>query len=164
MRGKIHNHKDPDTHRRLSDQLPPIRFQPVQLPAFPHPDRIVQHHRVPRDLRPCWNTAADAGKPVPSFSWRRPSVHRHPGVAPHPRYKGFGVFLSISQSSTQLWIAFRYLTAFTFLVARFSFKRRLDVPKNACCLHPGHDLPYRVDLPDQFPDCFIEGKGLTRFK
>ena len=80
-------------------------------------------------------------------------------------YKGFGVFPAHDANlPTQLWIAFRYLTAFSFLGAPLFITRKLQRPKDDCGLRPGHVLPDRVDLLGLFPECFIEGRGLTGFK
>jgi len=80
-------------------------------------------------------------------------------------YKGFGVFPEHNANlPTQLWIAFRYLTAFTFLVAPLFIKRRLDVPKMLAVYTLVTTFLIGSIFLDQFPDCFIEGKGLTRFK
>jgi signal transduction histidine kinase len=80
-------------------------------------------------------------------------------------YKGFGVFPAHDANlPTQLWIAFRYLAAFTFLVAPLFIKRKLDVPKMIAVYALGTSLMIGAIFLELFPECFIEGRGLTRFK
>lgn len=80
-------------------------------------------------------------------------------------YKGMGVFPAYgSNLPTQLWIAARYLQSASFLAAPLLFGRRL---------RPGYVLiGYMLAVvvllgsifSGLFPDCYIEGVGLTPFK
>ncbi|MDO9517425.1 MAG: MASE3 domain-containing protein, partial [Methanosarcinaceae archaeon] len=86
-------------------------------------------------------------------------------------YKGMGVFTGFDANlPTQLWIAARYLQSISLLIAPLFFYRKLKQ----------HNLNinfviiiYSIVLSlliasifywKVFPDCFIEGKGLTTFK
>jgi PAS domain S-box-containing protein len=80
-------------------------------------------------------------------------------------YKGMNIFPSFGANlPTQLWIAARYLQAFTLFAAPFFVVRRVD--KNA--IFVGYvvtvSLLASMIFSGHFPDCFIEGKGLTAFK
>ncbi len=81
-------------------------------------------------------------------------------------YKGMGVFPGISANEpTQLWIAARYLEACTLFTAPTFLKRRL--PLGAVTVLIGVVTGGAIFLvmgTDLFPDCFIEGVGLTPFK
>jgi signal transduction histidine kinase len=80
-------------------------------------------------------------------------------------YKGFGVFPTHSANlPTQLWIAFRYLAAFTFLFAPLFITRKLSITKMLAVYTIVTTLLIGAIFLDLFPECFIEGKGLTRFK
>jgi signal transduction histidine kinase len=80
-------------------------------------------------------------------------------------YKGFGVFPTYDANlPTQLWIAFRYLAAFTFFVAPLFITRKLDVPKMIAIYALVTSLLIGAIFLELFPECFIEGKGLTPFK
>jgi PAS domain S-box-containing protein len=80
-------------------------------------------------------------------------------------YKGMNVFPAFGANlPTQLWIAARYLQAATLFVAPFFVERRVD---NRAILG-GYAAVVSVLVAGvysgNFPDCFIEGKGLTPFK
>ncbi len=80
-------------------------------------------------------------------------------------YKGFGVFPAHDANlPTQLWIAFRYLAAFTFLVAPLFIARKLNVPKMLAVYALVTSLLIGAIFLELFPECFIEGRGLTSFK
>ncbi|MBI5524231.1 MAG: PAS domain-containing protein [Desulfarculus sp.] len=80
-------------------------------------------------------------------------------------YKGMGVFPGASANlATQLWITARYLQTLAFLIAPWYVDHRL---------RPGFWLATwsLVTVPllmaiftGRFPDCFLEGQGLTPFK
>jgi hypothetical protein len=81
-------------------------------------------------------------------------------------YQGMGVFPQFDANTpTQLWIAGRYLDAFSLLLAPLFLAHRL--PRNAALsLYAlvtaallGSIMWLRV-----FPDCFVPGQGLTPFK
>ncbi len=81
-------------------------------------------------------------------------------------YKGMGVFPGISADEpTQLWIAARYLEAAALFAAPTFLKRR--VPVGVVTVAVGvvtGGAIFPVMGTDLFPDCFIEGTGLTPFK
>ncbi|MBU3914668.1 hypothetical protein KKA14_03960 [bacterium] len=81
-------------------------------------------------------------------------------------YKGMGVFTGIDANHpTQLWIAARYLESLSLLLAFQFFRRRL----NPYYLFAGFLVITSLTFAsifywEIFPDCFIEGSGLTVFK
>lgn len=81
-------------------------------------------------------------------------------------YKGMGVFEGYgSNLATQLWIAGRYMEAFSLLFATFFFHRRL-FPRITFLVYGLFTglLLTSIFYWRIFPDCFIEGLGLTPFK
>lgn len=81
-------------------------------------------------------------------------------------YKGMVVFSDGSSNpTTQLWIAARYLESVSFLIAPFFIKRKV---------RPGQAFTVFTVIAGLFllsifywkifPDCFVEGSGLTVFK
>ena len=81
-------------------------------------------------------------------------------------YKGMGVFEGFGANlSTQLWVAGRYLEAFSLLAAPFFIRRRLFDRSTfvAYGLATGLLLA-SIFYWKIFPDCYIEGTGLTSFK
>ncbi len=81
-------------------------------------------------------------------------------------YKGMGVFIEYDANlPTQLWIVARYIESLSLFMAPFFFKRRLNVNvvlvayTIALSILLGMIFYWRI-----FPDCFIEGVGLTPFK
>jgi PAS domain S-box-containing protein len=81
-------------------------------------------------------------------------------------YKGMGVFSGYDANlPTQLWIAARYLQSISLLLAPLWIGRKLKI--NPMLLAYGVVVallllaifPWRI-----FPDCFMEGRGLTPFK
>lgn len=81
-------------------------------------------------------------------------------------YKGMGVFVGYDANlPTQLWIVARYLESLSFLIAPFFLRRQMMAPAVFCVF----GLVVALALASIFhwsifPDCFIEGKGLTTFK
>ncbi len=81
-------------------------------------------------------------------------------------YKGMGVFPGYDANlPTQLWIAARYLQSLTFLAAPLLLHRRL----RPGLVFLGYFLATALLLLSIFhwqifPDCFVEGRGLTAFK
>lgn len=82
-------------------------------------------------------------------------------------YKGMGVFPNITTNTpTQLWVLARYLEAFAFLLAPL-FYRKKKISVNLVLLVFGiisvlgiiSIFKWRI-----FPDCYIDGYGLTSFK
>ncbi len=81
-------------------------------------------------------------------------------------YKGMGVFTAYDANlPTQLWIVARYMESLSLFVAPFFFNRTLNVNvvlaayTIALSILLGMIFYWRI-----FPDCFIEGVGLTPFK
>jgi PAS domain S-box-containing protein len=80
-------------------------------------------------------------------------------------YKGMNVFPGYGANlATQLWIAARYLQAATLLTAPFFFKRRMGHRAILGGYAAAVLVLVALVYSDNFPDCFIEGKGLTPFK
>jgi hypothetical protein len=81
-------------------------------------------------------------------------------------YKGMAIFPdSSSNPPTQLWIAARYLESASFLIAPFFIKRKVR-PGPAFTVFTviaGFFL-LSIFYWKIFPDCFVEGSGLTVFK
>ena len=81
-------------------------------------------------------------------------------------YKGMGVFPGYDANlPTQLWIAARYLQSISLLVAPAFFRKK----PNLTLLFVFYTaisatLLIAIFSRDLFPDCFIEGVGLTSFK
>lgn len=81
-------------------------------------------------------------------------------------YKGMGVFTdSGANPATQLWIAARYLQSIAFCAA-LTFMQRKVQPNLTIAVFSGITLIiiWSAFFSGLFPDCFIEGKGLTPFK
>lgn len=80
-------------------------------------------------------------------------------------YTGMPIFIGYdSNLPTQLWIAARYLQAFSFLVASLLINKKI----RSSYLIFGYIIISGILLISiflrLFPDCFIEGSGLTPFK
>lgn len=80
-------------------------------------------------------------------------------------YKGMGVFLGYDANlPTQLWVAFRYLESCSLLVAILLTDKRFN-PAVAFGSYLLITAAISVAIfSGAFPDCFVEGKGLTTFK
>jgi len=81
-------------------------------------------------------------------------------------YKGMGVFPSYDANlPTQLWIAGRYLQSGSLLVAPIFFNRNARVPLIVAIFSLiSIFILALVFYWGSFPDCFVEGQGLTSFK
>jgi signal transduction histidine kinase len=81
-------------------------------------------------------------------------------------YKGMGIFPQADGNlATQLWIIARYMQGVSLLLAPRFLRRRLRVP----VVLAGYALATILALLsifswEIFPDCFVEGVGLTPFK
>ncbi|TFG26105.1 MAG: PAS domain S-box protein [Promethearchaeota archaeon] len=80
-------------------------------------------------------------------------------------YTGLNIFIGYdSNLPTSLWIAARYLQAFSFLYAALVVNKKIKVPY----LLIGYTVITTILLyfifMGIFPDCYIEGSGLTPFK
>ncbi len=80
-------------------------------------------------------------------------------------YKGFGVFPGHDANlPTQLWIAFRTVFSLSFLVAPLFITRTLNAVKAFALYAAVTSLLFWSIFSGVFPDCFVEGRGLTPFK
>ncbi len=80
-------------------------------------------------------------------------------------YKGFGIFPGVDANlPTQLWIAFRYVFSCSFLIAPAYITRRLNPAAALIFFGIITTLLFVAIFFGVFPDCYIEGKGLTPFK
>lgn len=80
-------------------------------------------------------------------------------------YKGMGIFPgNNSNLPTQLWIAARYMQSISLLVAPLVLGKEIDHRKVAIIYFSITSLILAVIYEGYFPDCFIEGSGLTMFK
>ena len=85
-------------------------------------------------------------------------------------YKGMGVFPAYDANlPTQLWIAARYLQAFSLLIAPLYLRRKLEDKRIIAAYAAGFSIVVTLVLLSTFywkvfPDSFIEGQGLTPFK
>jgi len=81
-------------------------------------------------------------------------------------YKGMEVIpQSGAPAATQLWIAGRFLQAFSMLLAFYFLHRRLrDTPLLATFFSVTTILITAIFVWKIFPACYVEGSGLTRFK
>ena len=80
-------------------------------------------------------------------------------------YKGMGVFPGYGTNlPTQLWIAARYLQAVTLFAAPMFAERRVNIGAIVGTYAVAVTVLVAMVFTGNFPDCFIEGKGLTTFK
>jgi len=81
-------------------------------------------------------------------------------------YKGMGVFSGYDANlPTQLWIAARYLQSISLLLAPLWIGRKLKINPMLLAYGVVVALLLLAIFPWQvFPDCFMEGRGLTPFK
>ena len=80
-------------------------------------------------------------------------------------YKGVGIFPGYDANlPTQCWIAFRYVFSLSFLAAPLFTTRKLKVPATLAGFAVVTVLLLSAIFSGNFPDCFVEGSGLTPFK
>lgn len=80
-------------------------------------------------------------------------------------YKGMGVFPGDGANlATQLWIAARYLQALALLLAPLFVAREPDNRAILVAYVAAVAVLLALVFGGYFPDCYIEGKGLTSFK
>ena len=80
-------------------------------------------------------------------------------------YKGLGVFPGYgSNLATQLWIVGRYLQSLSLFAAPFLLGRKLRGGLAMALFLVTTTLLLAAVFGGVFPDCFVEGKGLTPFK
>ncbi len=84
-------------------------------------------------------------------------------------YKGINIFFlpekNITNYPTQLWVAARYMQSISLLIAPFFLNRKLNI---SCVILTFHLIIIAVVLSifywHNFPDCYLDGIGLTPFK
>lgn len=80
-------------------------------------------------------------------------------------YKGMNIFPDDANLPTQLWIASRYILSISFLAAPLFLNRRLNLNiVVSIYLIVTAALLASIFWLKIFPDCYIEGAGLTPFK
>jgi PAS domain-containing protein len=80
-------------------------------------------------------------------------------------YKGMAIFPGDGANlPTQLWIAGRYVQSLSLLVAPFFLRRKLNPALALSIYAAGTSLLLVLTLRGVFPDCYVEGAGLTPFK
>ena len=80
-------------------------------------------------------------------------------------YKGMNVFPGFGANlPTQLWIAARYLQAVTLCAAPLFVERRVDNRAIFGGYAAAVSVLVAMVFSGNFPDCYIEGKGLTTFQ
>lgn len=81
-------------------------------------------------------------------------------------YKGMGVFPGFGANlPTQLWIAARYMQSISLLLASFFLHRKLRISRVFAAYSLVFLLLLLAIFPYHFfPDCFLDGSGLTAFK
>ena len=82
-------------------------------------------------------------------------------------YEGMGIFVGYDANlPTQLWIAARYLLAGTLLAASFMLRRRPAAAGKTFAIFSGVFLLLLLSIFvfPVFPNCYVEGVGLTPFK
>jgi len=99
---------------------------------------------------------------LPQHPWHRLRLHSLIDVLHTLAYKGMNVFPGFDANlPTQLWIAARALQAVTLCVALLFLEKRVD--KRAVFGVSGVSGLYAraSSIAGIFPDCYVEGKGLT---
>jgi PAS domain S-box-containing protein len=80
-------------------------------------------------------------------------------------YKGMGVFPGYDANlATQLWIAFRSIFSVSLFLAPFFVNRKLPPEKTLAVFIIATAFLLASIFLRWFPDCFVEGSGLTTFK
>ncbi len=80
-------------------------------------------------------------------------------------YKGMNIFEGYDANlPTQLWIAARYLQAATLCAAPLLVRRRVGAEPLVGAYAAAVGVLIVLPFAGLFPDCFIEGRGLTPFK
>ncbi|QWV92927.1 response regulator [Geomonas oryzisoli] len=80
-------------------------------------------------------------------------------------YKGIGIFVGYDANlPTQLWVSFRYVVSLSFLAAPLFINRKLNVVAAVTGFGSIAVLLILAIFSGHFPDCYVEGRGLTSFK
>lgn len=80
-------------------------------------------------------------------------------------YKGMGVFPGYDANlATQLWISFRSVFSVSLFLAPFFVSRKLHPEKTVAVFLAVTAILLTLIFLRRFPDCYVEGSGLTLFK
>jgi PAS domain S-box-containing protein len=80
-------------------------------------------------------------------------------------FKGMNIFIGYGANlPTQLWIGARYLQAFTLLASPLVVKRKPDIRAVVGVYTAAVAAVVALVFSGYFPNCYIEGRGLTPFK
>ncbi len=80
-------------------------------------------------------------------------------------YSGMGIFPGYGPNlATQLWIAFRFLFSLAFLLAPFFIGKKLRAGLTFIVFAGALTGLVSAIFLNRFPDCYLEGTGLTQFK
>ncbi|ETA68757.1 signal transduction histidine kinase [Methanolobus tindarius DSM 2278] len=80
-------------------------------------------------------------------------------------YKGMGIFPDNSANlPTQLWIAARYMQSISLLIAPVLMGKEINYKKVLIAYFAVTSLIISIIFMGYFPDCYIDGSGLTQFK
>lgn len=80
-------------------------------------------------------------------------------------YKGMNIFRGFDANlPTQLWICARYMESFTLLGAQFYMNKKVRMEGLVLLYALLTGLLMVLIFSRNFPDCYLEGKGLTTFK
>lgn len=79
-------------------------------------------------------------------------------------YKGMNLFADDTNLATELWIVGRYLAATTFLISTFFIGKPVRDYVTMCGFVIVTFVLVAMVFTGVFPDCFVEGEGLTTFK
>jgi PAS domain S-box-containing protein len=80
-------------------------------------------------------------------------------------YEGMGVFPGYDANlATQLWVSFRFVFSISLLLAPFFVGRKLHPEKTLAVFVAVTVFLLALIFLRRFPDCFVEGVGLTPFK
>ena len=80
-------------------------------------------------------------------------------------YKGMGVFQGYDANlPTQLWIVARYLQSLSLLAVPLLIKKKIEIKRTFVIYLAASSILISSVFFGGFPDCFVEGVGLTSFK
>ena len=80
-------------------------------------------------------------------------------------YKGMNIFpITDANPATQFWISTRYLQAFLMLTAPLFLNHTVERNRVFVMFGAIAVILYALIMTGNFPDAFVEGQGLTRFK
>lgn len=80
-------------------------------------------------------------------------------------YKGVNIICSGANIPTQLWILVRYVESISFLIAFIWLNKRINKSRIAIVYFVFTVASlYSIFFTSYFPDCYLDGIGLTKFK